>query len=181
VVTLDAEHDPQSNLEAWTLIGRGIGYLGTGLSYFFIKKKRVAALLWPVAISIITLLWFKVGEPLLEKFVADTVKIERVEPLKPDSLRTSLAEAGDLPVYGALFWTESPDASNGNVERFPDSPPKGVPITIRGQVYGYADTNWRAWKQQDSSAVILEYRPTGEVFKVSSSTLDERIWEQRKK
>ena len=167
-------------LEAWTLIGKGIGYLGTGLSYFFVKKKRVAALLWPVAIGVTTVLWFQIGAPLLEQFIADTVKIERVEPIKPDSLRKSTMTDGGFSAYaGSIYAPEEVRASEGNVERFSEE--KGVPIVINGQVYGFADTSYQSWKILGAPVLMIHRKGTGGVFKIEAPALEERIQKQMKK
>lgn len=159
------------------MIGQGVGFLGAGLSYFFLRKKRLAALLWPVALGVVTVLWLQVGKPLLEAYLADKVKIERVAPLNADSLTSLWGIGGDFSAYaGTVYIPEVDRASQGNVERY-----SGAPITIKGQLYGYADTTWEAWKLAGSPVILLHKKKTGEVFKVEAPMLDERIMEQRKK
>lgn len=164
------------------MIGTGIGYLGPGIGFFIKSKNKATALVWTMLAVIVPSVWFTVGQPLLQQFVADKVKVERILPPQPDSLRGLRGQVEESRVAGILI---SPEASTGNVARSPGNP-GGVPIIVGGvdysREYGYfADTNFQSWKLSGLSAILIYNRKTGDAFKIEAPVLEERIQEQMKK
>jgi hypothetical protein len=92
------------------------------------KDKRSWALIgW----SVLTTLWFTVGKPAMENYMTERVKIEVAQPYQGP---TSSLFFGDVAYAGG---------------------PQGPPIMHNGQLWGYADTTYAAFKLEGKDAIII--------------------------
>lgn len=119
--------EPESVFEAGMFIYSGAYYLLVGK-----KDKRSWALIgW----SVVTLLYFSVVEPAIKTYLTDRVRIEVAQPIK----------AGPTSEAGFSI----------NTTAYAGDQAGGSPIKWAGQLWGYSDTNFVAFKLYDKDAVLL--------------------------
>jgi len=137
------------------------GNIFFGILYFLVDGKKGAIIGgWGSVLTIGGILWNFVGSPAVEAYITERVKVEVAKPI-------SSQPTSSLSIMSQAFAGEKYI---------------GDPINFGGHLWGYADTNYRAFKLYGEDVLMVYHipHPDDPPIKFTPSQPIEGYWEQYK-